>query len=73
MAFETDAGVEGKLIEAQRKLAEFQKEHNILGVDENDNIITDKLKQLNQQLTDAEADRIRRKPVIVWRRPAIRN
>jgi capsular exopolysaccharide synthesis family protein len=44
--------------EAQDKLAEFQKRNNILGADENDNIVTDKLRQLNQQLTDAEADRI---------------
>jgi len=43
---------------AQDELALFQKQHNILGADENDNIVTDRLRQLNQQLTDAEADRI---------------
>lgn len=43
---------------AQHKLADFQKLHGILGSDEDNNIILDRLKQLNQQLTDAEADRI---------------
>lgn len=43
---------------AQDELARFQEQHNILGADENDNIVTDRLRQLNQQLTDAEADRI---------------
>jgi len=42
---------------AQQKLAEFQKENNFLG-DESDNIVTDRLKQLNEELTQAEADRI---------------
>lgn len=43
---------------AQHNLADFQKLHGILGTDEDNNIIIDRLKQLNQQLTDAEADRI---------------
>jgi succinoglycan biosynthesis transport protein ExoP len=47
-----------KAAESQQKLAEFQKENNILGSDENDNIVVDRLKLLNQQLTEAEADRI---------------
>jgi len=50
--------LQGKAIEAQQKLAEFQKQNNILGTDENDNIVTDRLKLLNQQVTEAEADRI---------------
>jgi succinoglycan biosynthesis transport protein ExoP len=43
---------------AQDKLAVFQKENNLLGTDESDNIVTDRLKQLNEELTQAEADRI---------------
>jgi capsular exopolysaccharide synthesis family protein len=43
---------------AQRELADFQKQNDILGTDEKNNIITDRLGQLNQQLMDAEADRI---------------
>jgi succinoglycan biosynthesis transport protein ExoP len=45
-------------VEAQRKLADFQKRNDILGADANDNIIIDRLQQLNEQLTQAEADRI---------------
>jgi capsular exopolysaccharide synthesis family protein len=44
--------------EAQQNLAEFQRKNNFLGNDESDNIVTDRLKQLNEQLTQAEADRI---------------
>ena len=50
--------LQGKAVDAQQKLAEFQKNHNILGESENDNIVTDRLKLLNQQVTEAEADRI---------------
>jgi polysaccharide biosynthesis transport protein len=39
-------------------LAEFQRANNMLGTDESDNIVTDRLKQLNEELTQAEADRI---------------
>ena len=44
--------------EAQQKLADFQKQNNILGADEKNNIITDRLSALNQQLMEAEAERI---------------
>ncbi len=43
---------------SQKKLADFQRANNLLGTDESDNIVTDRLKQLNEQLTEAEADRI---------------
>jgi capsular exopolysaccharide synthesis family protein len=43
---------------SQQKLADFQRDHNFLGVDESDNIVTNRLKQLNEELTQAEADRI---------------
>ena len=43
---------------AQQKLADFQRQNNLLGTDESDNIVTDRLKQLNDELTQAEADRI---------------
>jgi capsular exopolysaccharide synthesis family protein len=47
-----------KANEAQEKLAALQKRRGLIGVDETDNIVTDKLKDLNEQLTAAEADRI---------------
>jgi polysaccharide biosynthesis transport protein len=43
---------------AQAQLADFQRQHNLLGTDENDNVVTNRLKQLNEELTQAEADRI---------------
>jgi succinoglycan biosynthesis transport protein ExoP len=43
---------------AQQQFADFQKQHNLLGTDENDNVVTNRLKQLNEELTQAEADRI---------------
>lgn len=47
-----------KANEAQEKLAALQKRRGLIGVDETDNIVTDKLKDLNEQLTAAESDRI---------------
>lgn len=43
---------------AEAALSEFQKKNNLLGTDESNNIVTEKLKLLNEQLTQAEADRI---------------
>ena len=47
-----------KANEAQEKLTALQKRRGLIGVDESDNIVTDKLKDLNEQLTTAESDRI---------------
>jgi capsular exopolysaccharide synthesis family protein len=44
--------------QAEQRLAEFQKKNNILGTDENNNIVIDRLRHLNSQLADAEGDRI---------------
>jgi polysaccharide biosynthesis transport protein len=43
---------------SQQQLADFQRKNDLLGADESDNIVTDRLKQLNEELTQAEADRI---------------
>jgi capsular exopolysaccharide synthesis family protein len=43
---------------AEQRLAGFQKQNNILGTDENNNIVIDRLRHLNSQLADAEGDRI---------------
>jgi succinoglycan biosynthesis transport protein ExoP len=50
--------LKGDAAESQQKLADFQRKNGIFGSDENNNIITDRLKQLNEHLTDAEADRV---------------
>lgn len=42
----------------QRQLADLQRKSGIIGPSDNDNTITDKLRQVNQELTNAEADRI---------------
>jgi polysaccharide biosynthesis transport protein len=42
----------------QLQLAALQKRSGIIGTSESDNTITDKLRQVNEELTNAEADRI---------------
>jgi polysaccharide biosynthesis transport protein len=51
-------GLRIKASEAQQKLADLQKKRGLIGVDETDNIVTEKLKQVDEQLTVAESDRI---------------
>jgi polysaccharide biosynthesis transport protein len=43
---------------AQKKLAEFQEQNNLIGTDPSNNTIIDRLKMLNGRLTEAEGDRI---------------
>jgi capsular exopolysaccharide synthesis family protein len=47
-----------KVETSQEKLVKYQKEHNILGIDEKQNITTQKLDELNKELTSAESDRM---------------
>ena len=47
-----------KVETTQEKLVKYQKEHEILGTDEKQNIITSKLEELNRELTVAEGDRM---------------
>jgi uncharacterized protein involved in exopolysaccharide biosynthesis len=49
-----------KVETSQEKLVQYQKEHGILGIDEKQNIVTQKLDELNRELTSAEADRIQK-------------
>jgi len=45
--------------ESQRKLAQFQRANNLIGIDtEGSNLVTDSLRMVNEQLLQAEADRI---------------
>ncbi len=50
--------LKSKANESQEKLAELQRTTGLIGTDETSNIITDKLSQLDEQLTAAEADRV---------------
>jgi len=47
-----------KVETSQEKLVRYQKQHDILGIDEKQNIVTSKLDELNKELTVAEGDRI---------------
>jgi polysaccharide biosynthesis transport protein len=47
-----------KVETSQEKLVKYQKEHEILGTDEKQNIITAKLDELNKELTAAESERM---------------
>jgi polysaccharide biosynthesis transport protein len=49
-----------KVETSQEKLVRYQKEHSILGIDEKQNIITQKLDELNKELTIAESDRMQK-------------
>lgn len=51
---------------SQEKLVQYQREHEILGTDEKNNIITAKLTDLNQELSQAEADRIQKQAIYEW-------
>lgn len=52
------ADLQMKVETSQEKLVRYQKEHEILGIDEKQNITTAKLDELNKELTQAESDRM---------------
>ena len=52
-----------KVETSQEKLVRYQKEHEILGIDEKQNITTEKLDVLNRELTASESDRMQKEAV----------
>jgi exopolysaccharide transport family protein len=52
-----------KVESSQGKLVRYQKEHEILGIDEKQNITTAKLDELNKALTAAESERMNKESV----------
>jgi exopolysaccharide transport family protein len=52
-----------KVETSQEKLVRYQKDHEILGTDEKQNIITEKLDELNKEMTQAESDRMQKEAV----------
>jgi succinoglycan biosynthesis transport protein ExoP len=52
-----------KVETSQEKLVRYQREHEILGTDEKQNIITQKLDEVNRQMTAAEFDRMQKEAV----------
>ena len=54
------ADLQLKVQTSEEKLVRYQKDHGILGVDEKENIVTEKLGELNKELTEAETERIQK-------------
>jgi succinoglycan biosynthesis transport protein ExoP len=52
-----------KVETSQEKLVRYQREHEILGIDEKQNITTQKLDELNKALTAAESERMDKESV----------
>jgi len=52
-----------KVESSQEKLVKYQKDHEILGIDEKQNITTAKLDELNRELTAAESARMEKESV----------
>src|SRR5437870_9801298 len=52
-----------KVETSQEKLVQYQKKHEILGIDEKQNITTAKLDELNKELTAAESGRMEKESV----------
>jgi polysaccharide biosynthesis transport protein len=52
-----------KVETSQEKLVRYQREHEILGTDEKQNIITEKLDELNKEMTLAESDRMQKEAI----------
>jgi len=52
-----------KVETSEEKLVKYQKDHQILGIDEKQNITTDKLDELNKELTSAESERMQKEAV----------
>ncbi len=52
-----------KVETSEQKLVQYQKEHQILGIDEKQNITTAKLDELNKELTQAESERMQKESV----------
>jgi exopolysaccharide transport family protein len=54
------ADLQIKMESSQAKLVQYQKEHDIVGTDDKQNLTTEKLDELNKELTGAQADRIQK-------------
>jgi len=54
------ADLQIKMESSQSKLVQYEKEHNIVGTDDKQNLTTEKLDELNKELTGAQGDRIQK-------------
>ena len=62
-----------KVETSQEKLVKYQKDHQILGIDDKQNITTAKLDELNKELTAAESERMQKESVYRLAEAGIRN
>jgi polysaccharide biosynthesis transport protein len=62
-----------KVETSQEKLVKYQKDHQILGIDDKQNITTAKLDELNKELTTAESSECRKSLSTAWPKPVTRN
>ena len=54
------ADLQIKMESSQAKLIQYQEQHDIVGTDDKQNLTTEKLDELNKELTAAQADRIQK-------------
>jgi polysaccharide biosynthesis transport protein len=54
------ADLQVKMESSQTKLLQYAKEHNIIGTDDKQNLTTEKLEELNKELTAAQSDRMQK-------------
>jgi capsular exopolysaccharide synthesis family protein len=52
-----------KVETSQEKLVKYQKDHQILGIDDKQNITTAKIDELNKELTTAESERMQKEAI----------
>ena len=54
------ADLQVRMESSQTRLLQYAKEHNIIGTDDKQNLTTEKLDELNKELTAAQADRMQK-------------
>jgi polysaccharide biosynthesis transport protein len=54
------ADLQVKVEDSEQKVVDYQKAHNLIGVDEKDNIVSTKLDEVSRNLTAAQLDRIQK-------------
>ena len=57
------ADLQVKMESSQTKLLQYAKEHNIVGTDDKQNLTTEKLEELNKELTAAQSDRMQKESI----------
>src|SRR5205814_3211971 len=64
------ADLQVKVETSQEKLVQYQRAHDILGIDDKQNLTTSKLEQLNHEFTSAQSERIQKQALDVQKQEA---